>query len=71
MKIVLWEYMYWRCPIGASMNQVLRHLNELGGLGWELVINRETIVEKGDVQQKINIFILKRPCGQGLVDPVK
>jgi hypothetical protein len=53
------------------MNQVLQNLNELGGLGWELVINRETLVEKGNAQQKINIFILKRPCGQGLVDPVK
>mgnify|MGYP001595772279 CR=1 FL=1 len=64
MKVVLWEYIIWRSPAGMLQKGILDKLNELGGNGWEVVGIKEGSIRKGDMLQKFNIFILKRPSGQ-------
>jgi hypothetical protein len=70
MKIVLWEYMSWRIAQGTNANEILVKLNELGGLGWELVLVREGSTRRGDLIQKYLLFIMKRPSGQSDINMV-
>lgn len=64
MRIVLWEYHTWKVSQGTGLNEVIKTLNKLGSLGWELVLVREGSSRKGDLIQKYLLFIMKRPCGQ-------